>query len=173
MELRSASHLITVSVLVFAEIRQWTSSGSMTNWKFRISPGGKLYLENLSNCKVLSKNNDILEVQSKSDTTRQGWFVQEVEQVNWYDDLYFRFYNDNDISEDKVMDASIGSAMINPRENSSQNQKFVLEEALDVASRCDESRQSGITPFFGARKPNCGTRKAPCAITGRCRRLYR
>lgn len=115
----------------------------------------KGYLENLSNCKMLDVTQDGVHVKiSEKDRNnlRQVWTMEEAERENWYDDLFFRFKNENFSNDDSwtVLEVTDKNpATVKPHNATNDNQQFVLQESLDNWSPCEVIKRSGIQPFSG------------------------
>jgi len=115
----------------------------------------KGYLENLSNCKMLDVTQDGAHVkisEKNRNNLRQVWTMEEAEREHWYDDLFFRFKNENFSTEDSWTVLEVtgkNPATVKQHNATNDNQQFLLEETLDNWSPCEVSKRSGIQPFSG------------------------
>merc|ERR1711915_332818 len=136
------------------------------HWRFRKKPGVpsspensgsrrdfsiKGYIENLSNCMMLDLGDDLqLKVSDRNDNSqKQVWLMDQVEQENWYDDLFFKFKNEQFANNDPpiVLEAKGNNFMMRGYNRTNYDQQFIIEESLDIMSPCEIIRSRGIQPF--------------------------
>jgi len=111
----------------------------------------KGYIENLSNCMMLDLGDEIqLKVSERNDKNqKQVWLMDQVEQENWYDDLFFKFQNEHFVKYDPpiVLEANGNNIIMRHYNRTNDDQQFIIEESLDILSPCEIIRSRGIQPF--------------------------
>jgi len=136
------------------------------HWRFRKKPGVpsspensgstrdlsiKGYIENLSNCKMLDLEDELqLKLSDRNDKNqKQVWLMEQVEQDNWYDDLFFKFKNEHFVNNNPpmVLEAKGNNFMMRGYNRTNYDQQFIIEESLDILSPCEIIRSQGIQPF--------------------------